>query len=215
MCSCMIRNIIWDVDGTLLDTYPAITRAFVWAMADLGAAVDGAHVLELALIGLGRCAATLAQEAALDVAAVEAAFDARYEAIPPGEQGPFPGAREVCRAVVDEGGKNAVVTHRARASTLGLLGAHGMGDLFSAVASVEDGYPKKPDPAAFLAVLRHCSLDPAQTLAVGDREIDIRAGRAAGLRTALFGNSQTQVEPDLRIRTYAELLPLVGWRGTP
>ncbi len=33
----MIRNIIWDADGTLFDTYPAIASAFQAAMADLGA----------------------------------------------------------------------------------------------------------------------------------------------------------------------------------
>jgi phosphoglycolate phosphatase-like HAD superfamily hydrolase len=59
----MIRNIIWDVDGTLFDTYPAIAQAFKAALNDLGADASLDWIEGLARKSLGRCASTLAGSA--------------------------------------------------------------------------------------------------------------------------------------------------------
>jgi phosphoglycolate phosphatase-like HAD superfamily hydrolase len=58
-------------------------------------------------------------------------------------------------------------------------------------------------------VLQHQRLDPAETLAIGDRELDMRAGRAAGLTTCLYRGAPFSVEADLTISDYFELLDLL------
>jgi HAD superfamily hydrolase (TIGR01509 family) len=200
------RNAIWDVDGTLFDAYPAICRSFQLALADFGAFAPLSEIESLALVEVSHCATVLAARCDLDPDTYMRAFGVHYVAVPPAAQAPFPGVREVCERIAAGGGANGIVTHRNADSLAKLLAAHGMRSLFVEVITRDDGYPRKPDPAAFLAVLRHQDLDPAETLAIGDREIDILAGRAAGLTTCLYRGAQPSVTADIAISDFAELL---------
>ncbi len=62
----MFRNIIWDVDGTLFETYPVITRAITAALNDLGQDAPLAWIDELARKSLSQCDAVLADKYQLD-----------------------------------------------------------------------------------------------------------------------------------------------------
>lgn len=206
-------SILWDVDGTLFDTYPAFVEAHLRALLESGVAAPppAGEVDALARVGLGHCVRELASRFDLEADALGRRFDAAYRAIGSSRQPPFPGVAGICEAVVRGGGVNAIATHRARASTEGLLGEHGMRSFFAAIVSIEDGYPRKPDPAMFLALLEQLALDPARCLAVGDRDIDVLAGRAAGMRTCLFGGrAGAASRPDLAFGDYRELVPFLA-----
>ncbi len=200
----MLRNIIWDVDGTLFDTYPAITRCFQRAVNDLGGEAPLDWICEVARISLGYCTSALAVRCRLKEGDVGQKFDAYYEQVPPAEQPPFPGVEKICQWICRLGGKNVIVTHRDRESLVALLSAYHLTGYFSGWITRDDGYPKKPDPAAFAAALQIHQLAPAETLAIGDRDIDILAGEAAGLRTCLF-DPQSPATADILINTYADL----------
>jgi phosphoglycolate phosphatase-like HAD superfamily hydrolase len=205
-----VRNIIWDVDGTLFDTYPAIARAFNAALHDLGQDAPLERISELACESLGHCAATLASDFGLDRDALEAAFDLHYGPMPPEDSPPFPGVADVCRHIASIGGQNLIVTHRGPRGTAELLAAGGLTDYFAACITAADGYPRKPDPAAFEAVIERSGLRRDETLAIGDRDIDVLAGKAAGLATCLFGRPASSAAPDLVIATFSELGPILG-----
>jgi phosphoglycolate phosphatase-like HAD superfamily hydrolase len=204
-----MRNILWDVDGTLFDTYPAITYAISQALNGLGESVALNVVDRLARQSIEYCLATLAQRFRLDQALLRGRYLASYERLPLANQPPFLGVAEVCAAVQAPGGQNVAVTHRAVRSTAALLDAHGLAPLFAGIVSVEQGYPRKPDPAIVLAALAIYALDPAETWMVGDRALDIQAGRAAGLRTCLFGRASLAQPADLQIDQYSDLLRLL------
>jgi HAD superfamily hydrolase (TIGR01509 family) len=57
----LFRNIIWDVDGTLFDTYPAIVGAFKAALHELGKEADQAWIVELAKQSLSLCETVLVE----------------------------------------------------------------------------------------------------------------------------------------------------------
>jgi HAD superfamily hydrolase (TIGR01509 family) len=206
MTKPIFRNAIWDFDGTLFDTYPAISRAFQQALADFGASAPLSEIESLCLVEVSHCATVLAARFGLETDAFTGAFGRHYSAIPLAEQPPFPGVREVCERITAAGGVNAIVTHRNSKTADRILAQHGLRSLFVEVITRDDGYPRKPDPAAFIAVLRHQGLEPAETLAIGDREIDIQAGRAAGLTTCLYRGAQSSVAADIAISDFAELL---------
>jgi HAD superfamily hydrolase (TIGR01509 family) len=208
-----IRHIIWDVDGTLFDTYPAISAAFLSALADFGAAAPLPEIESLARVEVLRCAEELAGRFDLATDDLMRAFGKHYVALSPAAEPPFPGVRAVCERIVAGDGVNAIVTHRNAGSLAGLLAAHDMGSLFVEIIARDDGYPRKPNPAAFIAVLQHQHLDPRETLSVGDRAIDIQAGRAAGTLTCLFGDQGLEVPADLTIGDYAELLAWLDGHG--
>ncbi|RLC89442.1 MAG: phosphatase [Chloroflexi bacterium] len=201
----MIRFLIWDAGGTLFDTYPAVTRAFEQGLADLGAAMPAGDIMALARQSTQHAINTLARETGVAPRRLAETFRCRYDAIPPEVQPPFPGVRALCAFICERGGQNFIVTHRGRASLMGLLRAHQMESYFSDILTKEDPFPRKPDPAAIEALIRRHDLDRDATLLIGDRDLDILAAHAAGIRTCFFGAGEHTAPADIEITAYAEL----------
>lgn len=201
----MLRNIIWDVDGTLFDTYPAIAQAFKAALNDFGKEASLDWIEGLAKKSLDYCASTLADKYQLNEEDIGQAFGEHYDHTPPEEQPPFPGVKALCEYICSIGGKNVIVTHRGHEGTAELLAANHMTPYFAGCLARDDGYPKKPNPTAFEAILKTHDLNREETLAVGDRDIDILAGQAAGLFTCLFGSETEGVIADLTVSSFEEL----------
>jgi phosphoglycolate phosphatase-like HAD superfamily hydrolase len=202
----MIQHLIWDVDGTLFDTYPAIAQSFQAALHDLGATTPFDEVMRLSQISLDHCLNTLSRVHALATDDLEERFAHHYQTVTPEDQPPFAGVKAVCEHIRARGGLNLIVTHRGRAGLDRLLAAHRLTDYFIDITSNDDAYPRKPDPAAFIALIKKHHLPQAATLGVGDRDIDILAAQAAGVRAALFGKNQGMATPDFFFTEYAALL---------
>ena len=201
----MYRNLIWDLDGTLFDTYPAIVGAYQAAVRELGCEADGDWLMMLAKKSLSYCSTTLAATFQLDPASIDHAFGMHYARVTPEQQPPLPGVIELCRHVCNLGGRNVIVTHRGRVSSLALPTAHRMTGYFAGTITSDDGYPRKPDPTSMNAALALFKLDPSETLAVGDREIDVAAGKAAGLDSCLYSASMEDTAANYQVRDYGEL----------
>ncbi len=206
----MIRNLIWDVDGTLFDTYPAIIAAFADVCAERGKPVSLDRIGALARQSLEYCVNTLAGELGISPETIDERFGVYHSAVLPAQQLPFPGVMQVCETVHRNGGLNVIITHRGRQSTGALLAVHGLAEYFSDVMSTEDGYPRKPDPAAFVAMVKKHGFTREDTLAIGDRDIDTLAAQGAGLRACLFGTPSGKVAPDMAITDFAELLKVLA-----
>lgn len=206
----MIQHLIWDVDGTLFDTYPAIARSIHAALLDLGVTASFAWILDLSRVSLDHCLTTLSTTYALSSEALEVRFDQQYQSVTPEDQPPFPGVAEVCSAIQVRGGLNLIVTHRRRAGLDRLLTTHQLAGYFSDIISHDDAYPRKPDPSAFAALLDKHALPRAATLGVGDRDLDVLVAQAAGLRAALFGTDQGTVTPDFTFTDFAQLLRYIA-----
>ena len=205
----MISNILWDVDGTLFDTYPAITYAFSKSLNGLGLSVALNVIDGLARESISYCVETLSQRYKLDPDLLRRHFAASYRTVNPAKQPPFPGIGEACELIQNRGGVNVIVTHRDVDSTERLLKTHALSVYFSDIFSVEQGYPRKPDPAMVVAALEKYVMDPTETLLIGDRGLDIQAGQAAGVQTCKFGCSSPSQPTDYQIHHYAELLNII------
>lgn len=205
----MIKNLLWDVDGTLFDTYPAITYAISKTLGTMGASVALNVIDGLARRSIDHCLGTLSQRFKLDPDLLRLRFAESYRTIPPANQHPFPGVREICELIHTKGGRNIIVTHRAVSSTQSLLETHEISSLFDAIFNVEQGYPRKPDPAMLEAAIRQFKLKQTETLMIGDRDLDIQAGRAARVQTCLFGRVQLSEPADYRIDRYDQLLTVL------
>ncbi len=202
----MITYLVWDAGGTLFDTYPAVVSAAGAALQALGHVPPQSDLLldwfrQTLSTGVHRVVAMYG----LDEAQFSAQFEAYYDQIDATFQLPFPGVVEVCREMCRRGGQNFISTHRGRASLQKLLDAHSMAGYFTALLTAEDPFPRKPDPASILALLRRYALAPEAGLAIGDRELDIQAGRNAGLHTCFFGKGVHSTPADLEIVHYNEL----------
>ena len=195
----------WDYDGTLLDTYPVLTRAFADICAEMGAAVDEAEVLSLMKDSLITAAGTVSSRCGLD----EAELMRRIAAwpVPEAELRPVAGIPEALRRLSAHGGRHFLVTHNDR-QALRVLDGLGLLRHFSGWVTREDGFPRKPAPDSLLHLLRKHAVNPAEAVMIGDRLLDIGAGEAAGLRTCLLDEEDRFPEArcDYRVR-HAEELP--------
>lgn len=81
------------------------------------------------------------------------------------------------------------------------------------VISHDDGFPRKPDPSAFLTLIERHHLPREETLTIGDRELDILAAQAAGVSAALVGTAAVAATPEVVLPDFHTLRRMIetGW----
>ena len=210
------RAIVFDLDGTLVDSREDIAAACNHTLASLGRAARPTSVIA-GFVGDGACmlvARALGLEAndpIVDRALTT--FSAYYRDHAADHATFLPGAE----AALDACGHLpiALVTNKPRSATEPLLLALDLTRRFSVVIAGGDG-PLKPDPAAIIAALAPLDVPPAHAWVVGDGPQDIQAGRAAGAFTlGVLGGFATEAslrdaEPDLLLRDLHELPHLLS-----
>lgn len=217
--------VIFDLDGTLVDSAPDIAFAANCALADLGLAPREAEEVR-GFIGNGaeklihRCLTGV-----LDGVAEAARFEEAYRAFQSHYQANlsvrtviYPGVVETLSALRDDGYALACVTNKPARFTEPLLAALELAPFFSVTLSGDSLPVKKPDPAPLLHTLERLCVPPANGAMVGDSMADLRAGRAAG--TAVFCVSYgysphvdlREHGPDALVDHFGELLALLRAR---
>lgn len=197
------RAIVFDMDGTLLDTEPQAMRAWLESAAAVGVTFE--HELAHALIGrnfVDSSSHLRAHFAASDypLDAVLDGWHARFDAIVEREGVVVKsGAGELLGWLAGAGIPCAVATSTRRARACAKLGDAGLLSHFVAVVGGDDVVNGKPAPDIYLAAAAALAVPPAQCLAIEDSEPGFHAARAAGMPTILI--------PDLMLPR-AELLAL-------
>lgn len=179
--TCHIKNFIWDFDGMLFDTYPHTEAAFCEVQRRRGILRDPEEVHRLFKINL-RVAFEhyrLTEEEIREFYELE--NDLTFEPIGV----PYPKIPEILRLIKDRGGRNYLYTHRDRVA-LQYFDIYGLTPLFSDAVTGEDGFPLKPAPDALEHIIKKNGLSKAETMMLGDRDIDIFAGQNAGIFTLLY-----------------------------
>jgi HAD superfamily hydrolase (TIGR01509 family) len=170
-------GVLFDVDGTLVDTNYLHALAWSRALIDVGewAPMNAIH----RLVGMG---GDLLVERLLghpDEAAEEARA-LRYEELI-GEARTFPGAAELLRRVHDEGIVVVLASSSPREDLDAMIELLGVGGAIDATTSADDIAQAKPEPDVFRAAIDAGAIDRERCLAVGDSIWDVQAARAAGI----------------------------------
>lgn len=180
----MIKTVLFDLDGTLLNTLDDLADAGNWVCAQHGWPVYPVEAYKH-MVGNGipklverfsppeartpeRLAETLAE------------FTARYDAHKEDKTAPYPGIPELLDALDAAGVQAAVFSNKAH-PLCGKILEHYFGPRFAAVRGSMPGVPTKPDPAGLYALMDELGADPACTLFVGDSDVDILTGHNAHL----------------------------------
>lgn len=177
-----LRAVLFDVDGTLLDTRDTWMTAFDGGLASVGShAMTGAVGVRwigtpIETIYAERCG--LAGEAL--GRAVAAFLDLEAASVRHGVRA-FPGIPDMLDSL--RPWRLGVITNKRRDTTLAALEAAGLGPRFDIVLGGDSVPRKKPAPDPILQAARDLGLDPPACAYVGDTEVDVRAGRDAGVVT--------------------------------
>jgi pyrophosphatase PpaX len=208
-----VDAVLFDLDGTLLDSYALISESFTYACR---------HVLNRDLTQedvLERWGAPLhVRFEGVDPARIDdliSAYIAYYEAHQDRHLSLFPGVREMLEALKDRRVRMAIVTSKRRYTTGLTVRKFSLEPYFGAVISEQDVAAPKPAPDPVFAALRQLEVAPAQALMVGDGVFDIRAARAAGVAgaAALWGTHEMDAllasGADYAVPTPADVLALI------
>ena len=182
------RNFIWDFDGCLCDSYPHTAQVFYDAMTRPEIDHGGRTVppvwdelfLRLQVTWVyAREQYCVTEDENRYIRAHESDFT--YEPAPV----MFPGIPEVLADIKAAGGQNFLYTLR-ESTAIRKLEAEGLDHLFTDFVVREDGFPGKPAPDAVLHLLHKHNLAPAETVMIGDRDLDGQSGINAGANGCLL-----------------------------
>jgi HAD superfamily hydrolase (TIGR01509 family) len=178
-----VRGVIFDVDGTLVDSNDAHARAWVEALGESGHAVSFERVRPL--IGMGGdkllpAAAALSADSPEGDRVSERRGEIFRERYLPHLRA-FDGARELVEALKGRGLRVGVASSAAERDLQPLLEIAGAADLVDAPTSGDDAARSKPDPDIVAAALRKLGCTAGAALMVGDTPYDVEAARGAGV----------------------------------
>ncbi len=215
--------VLFDLDGTLVDSAPDLATAADRMLIDLGFAPCGVAPVR---DWIGKGIETLVERAlcaALEGGAVPAGLHARGLALfsaayeqESGRRGTvYPGAAEVVAELAARGVPLACVTNKSLRFTAPLLEGIGLARYFRALICGDSVERKKPDPQPVLLGCERLGVRPGEAVMVGDSENDLRAARGAGCAAVLVTYGYTEGRPvaglgaDRLIGDLREILPLV------
>ncbi|MEP6592885.1 MAG: HAD-IA family hydrolase, partial [Acidobacteriota bacterium] len=183
----MTGLIVFDLDGTLVDSHLDIANAANALVEELG----GARLSDEAIVAMVGEGAALLVRRALEAAGLDPAtpgaldrFLSLYEDRLLDHTAVYPGTLEMLDRLASLA-PLSVLTNKPQRPTEAILDGLGMRGRFREVIGGDTPFGRKPDPAGLLHLAAIAGVPPAQVLMVGDSPIDLQTARAAGTRVCL------------------------------
>lgn len=217
------KLIIFDLDGTLVDSVPDLTAATDGMMRELGLPERGedavrqwvgngiVKLVERALSNdLNGTVPEYEMEQAMPV------YKKHYHANNGKQSLPYPTVDSTLNALTEQGYCLACITNKAEAFTIPLLESLSLAKYFKLITSGDSLPEKKPHPLPLLHTMETLGFQTHETLMVGDSRSDVKAARAAGVAVAAVsygynhGLDIRDEQPDIVVDQMEELLALIS-----
>ena len=193
---------IWDLDGTLLDSYEAILSGIEETFAQFSIPYDKEKVREFILkFSVQDLMEKVAEERKLDVEVLNQ-VRAQSLAEKNAQVVLMPGAREVLAWANETGIQQFVYTHKGD-NAFTILRDLGLESYFTKILTSQSGFARKPSPEAATYLLDKYQLDPEKTYYIGDRTLDVEFAQNSGIQSINFlesiyeGNHRIQALVDI------------------
>lgn len=184
--------VLFDLDGTLVDSAPDLAAALNRLLAELDrGCLPVRDIKRMIGDGIGSMV-----ERGLDATGGHASgevlarhvdrFRDIYEAMLAVRTRPYPGVTETLAALRDAGRRLGVVTNKPERASRKLISALGLADFFDAIAGGDRYAVRKPDPGHLLNLLADMQARPGDAVMVGDSAHDVAAARGADMPVILM-----------------------------
>lgn len=215
----MINTILFDLDGTIINTNELIISSFI-------------HVMEKNFPGQPYTREQIIPHMGTTLEHQLQTFSGRHEVADLVADyreynyahhdeliAEFPRVREVISTLHAKGITLGIVTTKIRPTTLLALEMFELGQYMDVIVTVQDVEHPKPHPEPVLTAIEQLGADPACTLMVGDSPADIKSAKAAGVTAAgvawsLKGEEELRkYHPDVILQDITDLYDLLGWES--
>ena len=193
---------IWDLDGTLLDSYEAILSGIEETFAQFAIPYDKGKVREFILkYSVQDLLVQVAEERKLDVEVLNQ-VRAQSLAEKNAQVVLMPGAREMLAWADQAGIQQFVYTHKGD-NALTILRDLGLESYFTEILTSQSGFARKPSPEAANYLIDKYQLNPDNTYYIGDRILDVEFAQNSGIQSLNFlestyeGNHRIQALSDI------------------
>jgi len=206
------QAILFDVDGTLLDTTEYIYGAFEHSLAQLFHPLPRNEIQKTIGKPLEECYRILTGwDDVKEISQIHHLF--QVETPPP--ISPYPSTISTLQKLKDQGIRLGAVTSRARSTTYQNLTKTGTLAYIEYVVAVDDIEKPKPDPESLMKALAFFNVPPQEAIMVGDSPVDIEAGKNAGTLTigaayGFHGEKIAESQPDYVIGEIGEVEGIIA-----
>jgi phosphoglycolate phosphatase len=177
--------LIFDLDGTLVDSLPGIAASLNRSLQAHGMA---AHSDQAVRSFVGDGLAILVRRAAPagtlpeTLESLVRCFKADYAISWRDGSLPFPGVPEMLEDLQNHGIRMAVLSNKVHSFTVEMVAGIFPAIAFTTVLGQQDGVPHKPDPAGALQIAAAAAIPPAECVVIGDSTMDVETATRAGMR---------------------------------
>lgn len=184
----MYKACIFDLDGTLTDTLESLTYCVNSTLKELGLKQitdeqcksfvgNGArYLIEKSLQAAGDKELAKVEEA-VEIYKRIFKVNCTYHVKP------YDGIVDLLHVLKSQGIKLAVLSNKPHLQTVDVVETFFGKEMFARVQGQQEGIPRKPDPAAALSIAKQFELAPEECVYIGDSDVDMQTGNAAGMRT--------------------------------
>ena len=193
---------IWDLDGTLLDSYEAILAGIEETFAQFDIPYDKAEVRAFILqTSVQDLLEKVGEERGLDADMLNQ-VRAQSLAENNAQVVLMPGAREILAWADQQGIEQFVYTHKGD-NAFTILRDLGLECYFTEILTNQSGFARKPSPEAATYLLDKYELDPRTTYYLGDRTLDVKFAQNSGIQSINF--LESTYEGNQRIQALADI----------
>lgn len=181
----MKKLVIFDLDGTLLDSIADLAQAGNYALSQCGYPVHDVQSYKR-FVGNGvnkllERALPEGRRSEAEVRRLKTLFTPHYDAHCTDFSRPYPGMEQLLLRLHDLGVKLAVASNKYQAATEMVVDHYFASVPFVGVFGQRDGVPVKPDPSIISEILTIAGVAKTDALLVGDSEVDVQTGHNAGV----------------------------------
>lgn len=206
----MYKHLIWDFDGTLFDTYPVMTKLIIQALEMVGVEEKADKVMGLMKISYPTLLDYCQSHHQINIDELMTHYNTIRHEVEVEHFKPFDYVYEICENVSQNEGKNYLYTHRDN-SAIVHMERYGLTKFFSGYITKENNFKRKPHPEALQHLLTTMNIPLEEAIMIGDREIDLQAGKNAGIHACYFTNGEPLYSQyaDISIKEFKELMDLI------
>ena len=214
------RLVVFDLDGTLIDTAPDLTAALNHVLTTLERPTVPEDSVRH-MVGHGArmllrrgLAASGPEPSDADVEALMPAFLDYYGTHVADRSMPFPGMAEALDELAAAGAGFGICTNKPEALSVSLIQSLGLAERFPVIVGADTLPVRKPDPAPLVHAVARLGGALGHTVYVGDSETDVKTARAAGVPVVVVSWGYTPIPPaelggDTLITQFSELAAAV------